>query len=341
VSTLLLFILAVVLAGALTFVVAGRDTPNAVALPIASGALTPVTALSMTALMRMVGAVLGVGTVQFFAADFVALVPAGNTGLSITIVGLAVTLAWAIFTWFRGATVSSSHALTASITGGAIALSVLETNHLGLAQLSPVGIGIGISLLASPLLAAATTWLIAAPVTFLFKDTAPHRVGYGSRGALAITAAANGLGHGVQYGQRMYIVMLMTLTAGGFNPGSMWLITGCIVVVLGLGTFMTAWRVNYTLTRRISLLDPLHSAVASSTSALLLLIGSFMLHIPLSSSLTTVAAITGAGTAQNSGAVRWIQVVRLMAYFIGTVLVCAAAAFIIIGLGAAAVVNIR
>ena len=49
----------------------------------------------------------------------------------------------------------------------------------------------------------------------------------------------------------------------------------------------------------------------------------------------------GAGTAQNSGAVRWIQVVRLMAYFIGTVLVCAAAAFIIIGLGAAAVVNIR
>ena len=125
-STLLLFILAVVLAGALTFVVAGRDTPNAVALPIASGALTPVTALSMTALMRMVGAVLGVGTVQFFAADFVALVPAGNTGLSITIVGLAVTLAWAIFTWFRGATVSSSHALTASITGGAIALSVLD-----------------------------------------------------------------------------------------------------------------------------------------------------------------------------------------------------------------------
>src|SRR5699024_4210369 len=91
----------------------------------------------------------------------------------------------------------------------------------------------------------------------------------------------------------------------------------------------------------ISLLDPLHSAVASSTSALLLLIGSFMLHIPLSSSLTTVAAITGAGTAQNSGAVRWIQVLRLMAYFIGTVLVCAAAAFIIIGLGAGAVVNIR
>src|SRR5699024_8428392 len=223
----------------------------------------------------------------------------------------------------------------------AIALSVLETNHLGLAQLSPVGIGIGISLLASPLLAAATTWLIAAPVTFLFKDTAPHRVGYGSRGALAITAAANGLGRGVQYGQRTYIGMLVTRTSGGFNPGSMWLITGCIVVVLGLCTFMTAWRVNYTLTRRISLLDPLHSAVASSTSALLLLIGSFMLHIPLSSSLTTVAAITGAGTAQNSGAVRWIQVVRLMAYFIGTVLVCAAAAFIIIGLGAAAVVNIR
>src|SRR5699024_9401228 len=76
----------------------------------------------------------------------------------------------------------------------------------------------------------------------------------------------------------------------------------------------------------ISLLSfPTRRSSDLSTSALLLLIGSFMLHIPLSSSLTTVAAITGAGTAQNSGAVRWIQVVRLMAYFIGTVLVCAAA----------------
>src|SRR5699024_6221945 len=142
----------------------------------------------------------------------------------------------------------------------------------------------------------------------------------GSRGALAITAASDGLGGGLQYGQRIHIVMLMGLRAGGFNPGSLWLITGRIVVVLGWGTFMTAWRVNYALALRIILLDPLHSAVASSTSALLLLIGSFMLHIPLSSSLATVAAITGAGTAQNSGAVRWIQVVRLMAYFIGTVL---------------------
>src|SRR5699024_12057730 len=133
----------------------------------------------------------------------------------------------------------------------------------------------------------------------------------------------------------------LPISAGGFNPGSMWLITGCIVVVLGLGTFMTAWRVNYTLTRRISLLDPLHSAVASSTSALLLLIGSFMLHIPLSSSLTTVAAITGAGTAQNNGVVRWVQVLRLMTYFFGTVIVCAATAFAVVGVISGLVVNIR
>ena len=126
-STLLLFILAVVLAGALTFVVAGRDTPNAVALPIASGALTPVTALSMTALMRMVGAVLGVGTVQFFAADFVALVPAGNTGLSITIVGLAVTLAWAYLPGFAVPLFRLSMP-DASITGGAIALSCWDSS---------------------------------------------------------------------------------------------------------------------------------------------------------------------------------------------------------------------
>lgn len=316
---------------AFSFVVAGRDTPNAVALPIAAGALTPATALSMTAVMRMVGAIMGVGTVHFFAADFVKLVPTGEIGLTITVVGVTIALIWALFTWWRGVAVSSSHALTAAITGGAVAVSVTETNHLVLADLSPVTIGIVISLIASPILATVIAWLLALPVTWLTKEIAPHRVGYSARGTLAISAAANALGHGVQYGQRIYIVLLMALSAAGVEPSADWLLSAGVIVLLGLGTFVTAWRVNYTLARRISVLDPLHSAIASSTSALLLLVGSFMLHIPLSSSLTTVAAITGAGTAQNGGTVRWVQVLRLMTYFVGTVIICAVTSFLLLG----------
>lgn len=330
-STLILLTAVFILTAAFSFVVAGRDTPNAVALPIASGALTPANAVAMTAFMRMAGALMGVGTIQFFAAAFVELVPSGNVGLSVTTVGIAVALAWAIFTWWRGVAVSSSHALTAAVTGGAIAVSLTETGHLVLADLSPVSIGIIISLFASPVLAMLVAWLLAIPVTWFVKDTAPHRVSYGARGALAIGAAANALGHGVQYGQRIYLVLLMSVAAAGTEAIPNWVLATSVVILLGLGSIFTAWRVNYTLARRITVLDPLHSAVASSTSALLLLIGSFMLHIPLSSSLTTVAAITGAGTAQSSnGVVRWVQVLRLMTYFFFTVLVCAAAAFLIL-----------
>lgn len=329
-GTMLLLTAVLALTAVFSFVVSGRDTPNAVALPIASGALTPATALSMTAVMRMAGVIMGVGTIQFFAADFVQLVPQGNIGLGITAIGVAVALAWAIVTWWRGAAVSSSHALTAGITGAALAGSLFGTDHLVLADLSPVAIGIGVSLLASPILAALLAWMLAIPVTWLAKDVAPHRVGYSSRGTLAITAAANALGHGVQYGQRIYIVALMALGAAGVDTVPTWLVAGAVMILLGLGTFVTAWRLNYTLTRRIALLDPLHSAVASTTSALLLLIGSLMLHIPLSSSLTTVAAITGAGTAYNSGAVRWTQVLRLMAYFLFTVIICAVLAFVLL-----------
>lgn len=326
-TTIILVIAVFILIAAFSFVVAGRDTPNAVALPIAAQALTPVTALSMTAVMRMVGAIMGVGTIQFFAADFVALVPLDDSGLVIAVIGVGVALAWAIYTWWKGVAVSSSHALTASITGGALAVSALETNHLVLSDLSPVTIGIGISLIASPLLAVVLAWGLAIPVTWFCKDIAPHRIGFGSRGTLAITAAANALGHGVQYGQRIYIVLLMSLAAAGVETAPTWLLAGFVTLLLGLGTFMNAWRVNYTLARRISVLDPLHSAIASSTSALLLVVGSFMLHIPLSSSLTTVASITGAGTAHNSGAVRWSQVLRLMLYFFMTVVICAVAGF--------------
>ena len=326
-GTLILLAAVFVLTAAFSFVVAGRDTPNAVALPIASGALTPMTALWMTAVMRMAGAIMGVSTIQFFAAEFVELVPLDDRGLTIAVVGVAIALAWAIYTWWKGVAVSSSHALTASITGGALAVSLLDTNHLVLTDLSPVAVGIGLSLIISPILAALFAWVLAIPVTWFCKDTAPHRVGYSARGTLAITAAANALGHGVQYGQRIYIVLLMTIAAAGVDTIPLWLLASGVVALLGLGTFINAWRVNYTLTRRISVLDPLHSAIASSTSALLLLVGSFMLHIPLSSSLTTVASITGAGTAQNSGSVRWAQVLRLMMYFITTVVICAVVSF--------------
>ena len=326
-GTMILLAAVFLLTGAFSFVVAARDTPNAVALPIAVGALTPDTALFMTAVMRMAGAAMGVGTVQFFAADFVALVPLDDMGLAITAIGVAIALAWALFTWWKGVAVSSSHALTAAITGGAIAVSVFGGNHLEATDLSPVAIGIIISLIASPVLAALLAWVLAIPITWFVKDTAPHRVGYGARGTLAISAAANALGHGVQYGQRIYIVLLMATAAAQVTAIPQWLMAAGVILLLGLGTFRKAWRVSYTLTRRISVLDPLHSSIASGTSALLLLVGSFMLHIPLSSSLTAVASITGAATAQNSGSVRWVQVLRLMAYFFGTVIICAAVSF--------------
>lgn len=326
-GTFILLAAVLALTAAFSFVVAGRDTPNAVALPIAAGALTPGTALSMTAVMRVVGAIMGVGSIQFFAADFAALVPEGDIGLTVTAIGVAVALAWALFTWWKGVTVSSSHALTSAIIGGALAVALLGSSELDFGDLAGVVTNIGVALIASPVLAMVLAWLIAIPVVWWAKDVAPHRVAYSSRGTLAITAAANALGHGVQYGQRLYIVGLMAVSTAGAEAVPQWAIAWGLISLLGLGTFVTAWRVNYTLTRRISVLDPMHSAIASSTSAILLLVGSFMLHIPLSSSITTVAAITGAGTAQNNGSVRWAQVLRLNTYFLVTVVLCAAVSF--------------
>ena len=113
----------------------------------------------------------------------------------------------------EGVAVSSSHALTASITGGALAVSLFSTNHLVLADLSPL-LWLSISLVASPILAVLVAW-VSIPVTWFCKDTAPHRVGYGSRGSWPSRQRANALGHGVQYGQRIYIVLLMAIAAAG------------------------------------------------------------------------------------------------------------------------------
>lgn len=331
-ATYLLLGAVLLLIATFSFVVAGRDTPNAIALPIAAGALTPISALWMTAIMRVVGVIMGIATIDIFAADFAALIPRGNLGLSVAAVGTGVALAWALFTWWKGVVVSSSHALSAGIAGGALAISLTSGDHLVPAALASVTTNLAISLVASAALAVLLAWLAAIPVNWFAKDVAPHRVAYSSRGTLAITAAANALGHGVQYGQRIYILTLVVLSAADLATVPDWVPATGITVLLGAGTFVPAWRIYYTLTRRITLLDPLHSAVASSTSALLLLIGSFMLLIPLSSSLTTVAAITGAGTAQNSGAVRWAVVLRLMAYFLLTLIICGSLSYMLLSL---------
>ena len=86
-----------------------HDTANAMATPIATGALKPKVAVAIAALMNLVGAFLSTTVAKTISVDMI------NEGITITaqmvFAGLTGAILWNLTTWFLGLPSSSSHAL--------------------------------------------------------------------------------------------------------------------------------------------------------------------------------------------------------------------------------------
>ncbi|MCY1157574.1 MAG: inorganic phosphate transporter [Citricoccus sp.] len=310
-----------------------RDAPNAVALPVRQRALTPGAALLLAAAMNLVGGVLSGG---FMTAAWQGLpeeLHGGGQGLLLAGVGFLVAVGWGLFAWSRGMPVSMTHSIISAVLGGSLALAI--TGDLGLYAGWSAGLLVAmmLGLVLSILLAWFLSWLLVAPATWLARDAAPGTVNQASRMALAVSAAANALGHGVQSGTRMTFVLLLAFAGAGAPSAVDWWVPLSVGTVLAIGTLFGGWRIAHTLTERIVDLDPLRAGIASLVSATLLFVGAYALHLPLSSTHSTVASIVGAGQNQPYTSVRWPAVSRIVAYWVATVLVCAGASLLITAAG--------
>lgn len=310
-----------------------RDAPNAVALPVRSRALTPGAALVLAAFMNLLGGVLSGG---FMTTAWQALpgeLHQGGQALLLAGVGVLVAVGWGLFAWARGMPVSMTHSLIAAILGGSVALAV--TGDLRLDALWSLGL-VGatlVGLVLTPVIAWLLSWALVTPATWIGRDAAPGTVNGAARMSLAVSGAANALGHGVQSGQRITIVLLLAFAGAGVPGAVGWWLPVFSGAVLALGTLFGGWRIAHTLTERIVVLDPLRAGIASLVSATLLFVGAYALHLPLSSSHAAVASIVGAGQNQRYTSVRWQQVWRIVAYWVATLFACAGAALLIAAAG--------
>ncbi|MFC7401464.1 anion permease [Citricoccus sp. GCM10030269] len=306
-----------------------RDAPNAIALPVRSRALTPRAALVLAAAMNLIGGVLSGGFLTVVWQELPPVIADAGSGLLMGGVALAVAIGWGLFAWQRGMPVSMTHALVAGMLGAAAALSAtghatfdggIATNLLVIALLG---------LVLSPVLAWFLSLVLVTPATWIGRDATPGTVNHTSRMSLAVTGAANALGHGVQSGQRMAFMVALAFSSAGIPDAMDWWIPVGAGVALALGTVFGGWRIAHTLTEKLVPLDPLRAGVASAVSAGLLFVGSFALHMPLSSTHSATAAIVGAGQNQRYTAVRWPVFRRVVIYWIATLLGCATAALVL------------
>ncbi|MEG1392586.1 MAG: inorganic phosphate transporter, partial [Aurantimicrobium sp.] len=116
-----LFVVVLVVALALFFDFTNgfHDTANAMATPIATGALKPRTAVLIAAVLNLVGAFLSTAVAKTISVDLI------NEDVTIKVemifAGLCGAILWNLTTWILGLPSSSSHALFGGLIGAAIA----------------------------------------------------------------------------------------------------------------------------------------------------------------------------------------------------------------------------
>ncbi|MET9835677.1 inorganic phosphate transporter [Streptomyces lavendulocolor] len=276
-----------------------HDAANAIATSVSTRALTPRAALALAATMNLVGAALGTGVAKTVGSGIIAT-PSGSHGLTVVFAALIGAICWNLLTWRLGLPTSSSHALIGGLVGAALAATsgVFWNGVLDKVVLP---------MLLSPVIGVVLGYLVHTAILWIFRHAKPSRTTRGFRIAQSVSAAAMGLGHGLQDAQKtMGVIVLALVTAGHQDNFDVpWWVIGAVAAALSLGTYAGGWRIIRTLGRRIVHLDPPRGFAAESAAASVLYATAFVWHAPISTTHTITSAVLGAGATRRLSAVRW------------------------------------
>jgi PiT family inorganic phosphate transporter len=276
-----------------------HDTANAMATPIATGALKPKVAVAIAAVLNLVGAFISTTVANTISGG---LINEGPGGVQITptliFAGLIGAVLWNLVTWVLGLPSSSSHALFGGLIGAAI-----------------VGVGfdsINLSVLLSKVvlpavLAPVTAGLVAYLATRIAYTITKKRQREGFRYGQVFTSSLVSLAHGTNDAQKTMGVITLTLIAAGFQKSNtspeFWVILVCALAI-ALGTYSGGWRIIRTLGKGITEIEPGQGFAAEAATTATILAST---HLGFALSTTQVASgsVIGTGIGRKGASVRW------------------------------------
>jgi inorganic phosphate transporter, PiT family len=276
-----------------------HDTANAVATSIATGALTPRTAVLIAAVLNLVGAFLSVQVAKTISSGLV-----DETMITPTVIfaGLVGAIVWNLLTWLIGLPSSSSHALIGGLIGATwVAAGADAVKFAGLVS----------KVLLPAVLAPIIAGIIALIATSLaFRITARGTDGTVRRGfklGQIVSSSMVALAHGTNDAQKTMGIITLTLITAGALPADagppFWVILASGLAI-ALGTYMGGWRIIQTLGQRVSQIQPAQGFAAGTSTATVILTSSH-LGFPLSTTQIATGSIFGAGAARGLACVRW------------------------------------
>ena len=315
-----LFILMIVVVTALAFDFTNgfHDTANAMATSIATGALAPKVAVTLSAVLNLVGAFLSIEVALTVSNKVVDIQGAngsplpelmGTPILTIVFAGLVGGILWNLVTWLLGLPSSSSHALFGGLIGATVAgLGFSGVNWTGDGtKLDGVVGKVILPALMSPVLAALVacvgTWLV-----YRVTRSVPERFAdRGFRWGQIVSASLVSLAHGTNDAQKtMGVITLALIATGSWTDTSavpFWVKLSCATAI-ALGTYLGGWRIIRTLGKGLVEIRSPQGMAAESASAAVILASS---HLGFALSTTHVAtgSILGTGLGRPGAEVRW------------------------------------
>jgi len=251
VSALTIVSLVVILALFFDFTNGFHDTANAMATPIATGALKPRTAVAIASVMNLIGAFLSTTVATMISVSMI-----NDPSLlkpEVVFAGLTGAILWNLTTWFLGLPSSSSHALFGGLIGAVLAAVGLNgVNFVAIAE------KILLPALFAPLIAGVAAWLatrIAYAITARASDD-DVATGRGKfRVGQIFSSSLVALSHGTNDAQKTMGVITLVLVAGGIQKDGahveLWVIVAAALAIAA-GTFSGGWRIIKTMGKGLS-----------------------------------------------------------------------------------------
>ncbi|GAA4151108.1 inorganic phosphate transporter [Leifsonia shinshuensis] len=300
----LVIVLVIALALFFDFTNGFHDTANAMATPIATGAMRPKVAVALAAVLNLVGAFLSTEVAKTISGG---IINEGSGGVLISpqliFAGLVGAIVWNMVTWLYGLPSSSSHALFGGLIGAAIVgAGVASVNFPVVVQ------KVVLPAVIAPFTAGVVAWAATKLAYWITRryDGRPDGRG-GFRYGQIFSSSLVALSHGTNDAQKtMGVITLLLISANLLPAGSgppLWVVVACALAI-AIGTYSGGWRIIRTLGRGLTEVKPAQGFAAETSTAATILASS---HLGFALSTTQVASgsVIGSGLGRRGASVRW------------------------------------
>lgn len=295
------------------FVNGMNDAANSIATIVSTRVLSPRLAVLWAAFFNFVAAFgFGVHVANTIGKGIVEMAVVNEYLILSALVGAII---WAYLCTHLGLPISVSHSLIGGLAGAAVMKAGFGSLvHGGLLK-------VGLFIVLSPLIGLLLGFMFMAAVMWIFKNTSPDRVDQTFRIGQLLSSAVFSLGHGTNDAQKTMGIIALALFSAGYLGDTFyvpfWVVLSAHFCI-ALGTYLGGWRVVRTMGMRLTHLKPMGGFCAETGGAIVLL-GTALAGIPVSTTHTIAGAIMGVGATRRLSAVRWGVAGRIVWAWIFTI----------------------